>query len=978
MHTDLLIAKRINTGEDKQNLEIISMSLYGTKTELDKLLKRKSGLVAHINGSSPYKGVKFTLDRVSDYATKRVSSKYFQRVTLVKQKEMLLDQTQFQNPVIILPKEQAQFLNETVMECLRDKLVSPLFPNVNSPFILAKELFVSLEDAKTTLANVQKGIVVTEDEKLTQRMLTMYQEWCNYMTNELHKRSRLIPLEIIVSPRELLAFEIVVDEQEIRNFITEGLKKKKILIADSPDITNRYETFDTYTPAYSDIFKKRISTTSKELHQYGSIREETKYYLNSLNKKPISVQTDLIEAGLKSLNLQRKVNIIGEPGVGKTYITSTTAYLDALYSKKAAKVLVLSPDHIVESAWQKEIEETFSEVKCHHIRSIKDLIECEKSGYLDDEVHRFFILSQTTAKSGYNEGPKVCYQTKLFEASGWSKVYFDQKVLVCPDCGEVIKKRKKNDTKKTNEKKFIEVPVGLNHFSSQKYNRRCKKCKSILWGPLNKNAISYKEWLTGEKKKEKFVYTTAGFLPNDLQAIESIKEEIKHSHRSKKTNNAYLAKLRKAELELQGLAPKKRIITPYRVSVAEYIFKKHKNTFSHLILDEVHELQNSGTARTQAASKLIASIPKVITGTGSLMNGYANSLFYIFFMLFPDKMKKAGFEVDDKEKFQELFGVAEKRYILNEDGSKTKPRSISKPGISPIIFPKFLQDTSLFLSLDELVDSVTTLKSEKVGVPLSKDLIEGKKELEKVVSEVSEADVGKFKTLIPILYSYLDMPTVPKEINLPDGSIYRTKVLSNAEDLKMQKALEILKDEVRNKNNRVMIYTYYTSDGINEYIQGKLLSEGFKVVILNESNEDSVGCDGTKVKIPKNKRQFFIEEQVRLGAEVLVVNPQLISTGTNLIDFSTIIRYQMDCKVYLERQARGRIRRIGQEKACTIYYLFYEDSLQEHLTKMMFTKIIASEAIEAKMDSNGLEVFADERTPEEILCKKFFEHFKND
>ena len=972
MYTDLLIGKIVEAENNIKSFEIVSLSLYGTKSDLDKLLRRKSSLVAHINGSSPYKNTRFFIERVSDYAIKRVSGTYFQRVTLVKQKEMVLDQTRSKNPLVILPFDNASKLNETVMECLRESLVSPLFPNVNVPYTLASELFVSVEEAEAILKNVHNGIVRTEDERLALRMLENYHNWCDYLTKELRERHRLVPLEVIDSPRKLLALEILVNEDEVRSIISGGLKAGIIRIADSPQLSKRYEDFDIYTPIYADVFKKRISSISKELHTYGCIREQTIAFLKTLNKTPISIQTDIIEAGLKSLDTQKRINIIGEPGVGKTFLMAVTSYLDALYCGKTAKVLVLSPDHIVESAWQKEIEETFPNAKCHHIRSLKDLIDYERKRYLTDSTHRFFILSQTAAKSGYAEGPKVRYETKLFETTGWNKSFYAQRVFICPDCGEVIKKRKKNDDKLDGQKKYIEEPVKLNYFSSQKYNRKCRKCKCVLWGPLNKNGISYKEWLSGEKKKDVFRYTSAGFLPDDVQAIEDLKKDFSQTNSKQST---YMSKLRKAELEIQKLTPQKKNIMPYRVSIAEFIFKKHKKTFTHLILDEVHELQNSGTARTQAAAKLIASIQKVITGTGSLMNGYANSLFHIFFMLFPEKMKKAGFEIDDKERFQELFGVSEKRYTLNEDGRKIKSRYLSKPGISPIIFPKFLQDTSLFLSLDELVGSVTTLESEKVAVNLSPDLIEGKKELEMMVSEVSKEDVSKFKTLIPILNSYLDMPTVIKEFPLSDGTKYRTKMINNDGNLKLEKAIELLNKEIRVKENRVMIYTYYTSDGINEYLKEKLTEANYKVFVLNESNEFSLGCNGEKIKIPKHRRQFFIEEQVKQGAEVLIVNPQLISTGTNLIDFAAIIRYQMDSKVYLERQARGRIRRIGQEKHCTIYYLYYENSLQEHLTKMMFSKIMASEAIEAKMDSNGLDAFKDERTPEEILCKKFFEYF---
>ena len=82
----------------------------------------------------------------------------------------------------------------------------------------------------------------------------------------------------------------------------------------------------------------------------------------------------------------------------------------------------------------------------------------------------------------------------------------------------------------------------------------------------------------------------------------------------------------------------------------------------------------------------------------------------------------------------------------------------------------------------------------------------------------------------------------------------------------------------------------------------------------------------------------------------------------------------MTYKVYTIRQASGRIRRIGQTKDCKIYFLYYAESFQEDIASLMATKIVASEAIEGNMDSSGLEAITNERTPEEELANKFYQH----
>lgn len=976
INTDLLIAKKT---EKEKEMQILAVSLYETKTELNKLIKKNSGASGTLVGHPLYDKVKFTINKFSNFEKKEVQGKYHQRVTLVRRKDIMIDQTKESYPIVMMPKTEAMHLPTIVFEYVRDNIVSPLFPDVRVGQVLAGELFTTIEKAEEVLRNVQTGNVKTDDEKLTVELLDMYYRWVDYLVQELAKRNRLQHLEVIACPRDIIAYEVVIKEDEIREIISTGLKSGWISIAKKPNLKNKYDKFDNYMPDYSSTFKSRIESISEAEHYFGDLREESEEFLERLGNSPISVQVDAIEAGLKSLKKQKRVNIVGEPGVGKTFMMSSIAFLDSLYESKPMKLLVLSPDHLVESAWQRETEETLIEATYHHINSVSDIIRYDKEGYLNDKKHRVFILPQNSAKSGYATMPMVRWETKLLPIQNRTNKYEPVKVFVCPHCGDVLTKRIKNPDEDPNAPKYIEVPVPYDHFISERYNNReCGSCKSILWGTTNKNATSYTEFLSGKVQPSKFLYTSAGFLPRDLKSLRLLIAELskKQVDKPTKTRAAKLKELRIAESQMEGTVKVKNQVSPYKVPIADFIFKKYKNVFTHLIIDEVHEIQNSGSSRTQAAGKLIASVPKVITGTGTLMNGYAKSLFFTFYMLFPEKMKQAGFEIGDAEKFQVAFGVTEKRWRLNQDKKRMALAPKSKPGISPVLFPMFLQDTSVFINLEDLDAALPTMETVPVEVDLSKELAEGKQELEFAVAKATKGDTKLFKALMPTLYSYLDMPTVPKEVKDEDGNvIYTTKVVSNLEDHKIEKLRAIVRDEVINNDNRVIVYTYYTNDGINNYIKEKLEESGYKVTVLNKNTEYSISCDGSLKKVPKKQREAYIKGEVKKGTEVLICNPELVKTGTNLIDFAPIVRYQMDYQVYTERQARGRTRRIGQvKKKVKIYYLFYKNSFQEEITKLMATKIVASEAIEGKMDARGLEAISNTRTPEEELAKKFFQH----
>ena len=325
-----------------------------------------------------------------------------------------------------------------------------------------------------------------------------------------------------------------------------------------------------------------------------------------------------------------------------------------IYNKKkgkAMKLLVFCPDTLVYSTWKKELLETIPNVKVHVIESITDLIHLEQKGIFDDDTDRAFILSQGKAKSGYSLKPAV----------RWSKA---NQAFHCTDCGKQIVRKVKNPSKDPTEPKFIEEPVPFDYFSTPTvHNRRCKnkKCRSIFWEPYNKNRAN----------ETAFLYTTdpkstgiGGFFPKDKRPVKrTLADLVKlHNATNSKKEKARIQKkieqFRFIEMMIEGTMEEGRKVSPYRVSIAEYISKKMKHKFTNLIIDEFHEFQGD-SARSDACVQLIKSVPVIQTGTGTAMNGYAKSRFKTDYMLFPEKMKEHGFKITDEAKYQVAFGVTE-------------------------------------------------------------------------------------------------------------------------------------------------------------------------------------------------------------------------------------------------------------------------------------------------------------------------------
>ena len=86
-----------------------------------------------------------------------------------------------------------------------------------------------------------------------------------------------------------------------------------------------------------------------------------------LKRQPMGAQETVIRGAALSLTEQRGTTVVGEMGVGKTFIGIAAAQLAGF-----RRVLVLCPPHLV-GKWQREIEETIPLVRTGIADSITDL-----------------------------------------------------------------------------------------------------------------------------------------------------------------------------------------------------------------------------------------------------------------------------------------------------------------------------------------------------------------------------------------------------------------------------------------------------------------------------------------------------------------------------------------------------------------------------------------------------------------------------
>ena len=64
--------------------------------------------------------------------------------------------------------------------------------------------------------------------------------------------------------------------------------------------------------------------------------------------------------------------------------------------------------------------------------------------------------------------------------------------------------------------------------------------------------------------------------------------------------------------------------------------------------------------------------------------------------------------------------------------------------------------------------------------------------------------------------------------------------------------------------------------------------------------------------VTNRNREAWIKKELENGLEVLFCNPSLVETGLDLLDFTTIIYYQVGYNLFTMRQSSRRSWRLSQ------------------------------------------------------------------
>ena len=399
-----------------------------------------------------------------------------------------------------------------------------------------------------------------------------------------------------------------------------------------------------------------------------------------------------------------------------------------------------------------------------------------------------------------------------------------------------------------------------------------------------------------------------------------------------------------------------------RMAPIEFIGRYMGGWFDFAIADELHQLAGD-TAQGNGLSVLGRAAKRLIALTGTLMGGYADDLFNIFYRMEPHTMVGEGFAYGGhgRRDFQQQYGVLETiekvRDTDNACSRATKKtiQVLRKPGASPLLFGKFLMNTTAFLSLEDIADNLPRYDECVLSVEMDSELAKAYEELEEDIRAAIRSHRGN-KSLMSILLNtlllYPDHPYGFEDIWArafdPQTREYvrflAATPVNLSEDRLFSKERALIADvrEELRQGRRCQVYATYTGEkDVTLRLETVLRQAGFRVAVLRSS-------------VATDKREEWYERQLQSGVEVVVCHPKLVETGLDLLALPTLYFYETGYSLHTLRQASRRSWRIGQRYPVRVKFVTYAGTMQETCLRLMGKKMLVALMMEGKFSGEGL------------------------
>ena len=780
-------------------------------------------------------------------------------------------------------------------------------------------------------------------------------EWIDYIYDSVSNDIRFLQTSRMSTVEEVEVYKLTGNQTSIKNIISAGLKSHAININGSNDpsvMLDETTKLNDYLSLFGSILANKIQQKFRPkfipgTDPYTSYLNNLDDYVHHKGVELYAAQLAVIQASSNNFNINKHGFIVGEMGSGKSIMTGSTFYVNNANKNKGFNAMIMCPSHLVEK-WKSEMEKYIPNSKGYIIHNLDELLEIEsKLRNKNRTENMFVIMSKEIAKLGYDLRP----------AAVWSK---SKKCFVCPECGQPLYKEENVTRPYSNRKVKVKVKLTeLDFLKQYSYNVTCpndvrvwnddkkcyedKKCNCKLWTTLNRDEDH--GWLKlGEQGwiyKDHIVPITEDFMS---------RETI-----NKKETDLFNRLFEQYELYQEGEPFKVTYKGSKKYPVAKYIYRRMNGVFDYLGLDEAHLLMNN-SLQGIASHHLMKASKHTLLLTGTLLNGFAANLFYTLFRVCPNIMRQEGFTYEDEAEFARLFGVVSRESMYRiERGMRTgRTGSIKEkrlPGVSPLVFTKFLLNLTSFIALDDMAEGLPMYEEIPIGIRMDAETTTGYSDIESFfrnrVSAFREGSRKIMGSVVRLMTQYPDAPHVLRRIINPDtGDVdYEPAVLEKTIRNKEEKLLEIIQEKIAN-NEKVLVYynTVNTTD-IGDHLTAYLCSEDIQAFEL-------------KASVKAEKRMDFINKELKKGAQVMITNPSLVETGLDLLEFTTIVFFQVGYNLSTMRQASRRSWRLSQTKDIQVYFLYYQNTIQEQAISLMATKLQAAQTLEGNFSEEGLKAMS--------------------
>ncbi len=417
-----------------------------------------------------------------------------------------------------------------------------------------------------------------------------------------------------------------------------------------------------------------------------------------------------------------------------------------------------------------------------------------------------------------------------------------------------------------------------------------------------------------------------------------------------------------------------------RMALAEYIARVFQGRVALYLADEVHELKSIASDQGRAMTHLVNAADKSVGLTGTLYGGVASSLYLLLFMFSRHIRTQYPFGAGGLSTFINDMGVLEQ---VIEDrpqyangvytGTKRYERGAKEsPGCSPRLVVETLP-VAVFAGLQDIGLDMPALVEIPVAVqpdaPLSAAYQTGEAQLKNYLLGLRYE--GKTWTFMGAYLQAL--------MNYPDAAVHPYPVVHKEDDHlvwtfpglgadriapKEQALLDIVREELAEGRN---VAVFVRQSGKRD-IQRRLASlireqvPGANPTIIYGGNRSAAVVDDgiPSASVPTARREAAIQQVLEQGHNVLVCNPLLIQTGLDLLQFPSLVFFEILFSLYPVDQASRRHWRVIQRKECRTYYLYYQETMEQQALELLARKREAAQILYGDLSARGLAALTGE------------------